>query len=70
MRRAHMGNAVKELGYRIPAGVQLVTVYNAKVTYTRSWAKCQGSEVKREGPSFKEPQGVQRESWAQIFLTG
>lgn len=59
---------MKELGYRIPPGVQSVNVYNAQVTHTRPWAWCQGSKVKGEGPTFKEPQKTQREPWAQIFL--
>lgn len=33
------------------AGVQSVYVYNARVIDPKPWARCQGSELKEEGPS-------------------
>lgn len=48
--------------------MQSVNVYNARVTDPKPWARCQGSEVKGEGPTFEEPPEAQRSPVLRSFL--
>lgn len=66
----HTGGAVKALGCGTPPGAQLVTVYSAGVMFTRPWARCQGSEVKGEGPPSRNVKELRGRPQAQVSPGG